>query len=30
MQEQLGLKLESQRGPVTMFIVDKVSQPTPD
>ena len=29
-QEQLGLKLESQRGPVTMFVVDKVSQPTPD
>ena len=30
LQEQLGLKLESQRGPVTMFIVDKVSQPIPD
>ena len=30
LQEQLGLKLESQRGPVTMFVVDKVSQPTPD
>ena len=30
LQEQLGLKLESHRGPVTMFIVDKVSQPTPD
>jgi uncharacterized protein (TIGR03435 family) len=29
-QEQLGLKLESQRGPVTMFVIDKVSQPTPD
>ncbi|HWN84291.1 MAG TPA: TIGR03435 family protein [Vicinamibacterales bacterium] len=29
-QEQLGLKLESQRGPVTMFVVDNVSQPTPD
>jgi len=29
-QEQLGLKLDSQRGPVTMFIIDKVSQPTPD
>ena len=29
-QEQLGLKLESQRGPVTMFVVDKISQPTPD
>ena len=30
LQEQLGLKLESQRGPVTMFVVDSVSQPTPD
>jgi bla regulator protein blaR1 len=30
LQEQLGLKLDSQRGPVTMFVVDKVSQPTPD
>ena len=30
LQEQLGLKLESQRGPVSMFVVDKVSQPTPD
>jgi bla regulator protein blaR1 len=29
-QEQLGLKLESQRGPVTMFVIDKVSQPTSD
>jgi uncharacterized protein (TIGR03435 family) len=30
LQEQLGLKLESQRGPVTTFVVDKISQPTPD
>jgi uncharacterized protein (TIGR03435 family) len=30
LQEQLGLKLESTRGPVTMFVIDKVSQPTPD
>jgi uncharacterized protein (TIGR03435 family) len=30
LQEQLGLKLDSQRGPVTMFVIDKVSQPTPD
>jgi uncharacterized protein (TIGR03435 family) len=30
LQEQLGLKLEATRGPVTMFVVDKVSQPTPD
>lgn len=30
LQEQLGLKLEAARGPVTMFVIDKVSQPTPD
>ena len=30
LQEQLGLKLEATRGPVTMFVIDKVSQPTPD
>ena len=30
LQEQLGLKLDATRGPVTMFVVDKVSQPTPD
>ena len=29
-QEQLGLKIESQRGPVAMFVIDKLSQPTPD
>ena len=29
-QEQLGLKLDSTRGPVTVFVIDKVSQPTPD
>ena len=30
MQEQLGLKLDSQRGPVEMLVIDNVSQPTPD
>jgi bla regulator protein blaR1 len=30
LQEQLGLKLDATRGPVTMFVIDKVSQPTPD
>jgi uncharacterized protein (TIGR03435 family) len=30
LQEQLGLKLDATRGPVTMFVVDKVSQPTAD
>jgi uncharacterized protein (TIGR03435 family) len=30
LQEQLGLKLESQRGPVEMLVIDSVRQPTPD
>ena len=30
LQEQLGLKLDSTRGPVTMFVVDKISQPSLD
>ncbi len=30
LQEQLGLKLDSQRGPVSMFVIDKIEQPTPD
>ena len=30
LQEQLGLKLDATRGPVQMFVIDKVSQPTPD
>ena len=30
LQEQLGLKLEPQRGPVQFLIIDKVERPTPD
>ena len=30
LQEQLGLRLESQRGPVEFLIVDTIEQPTPD
>ena len=29
-QEQLGLKLESQRGPVDVFVIDHIERPTPD
>ena len=29
-QEQLGLKLEAQRGPVEFLIIDRVERPTPD
>jgi uncharacterized protein (TIGR03435 family) len=29
-QEQLGLKLESQRGSVEMLVIDSLEQPTPD
>jgi hypothetical protein len=30
LQEQLGLRLESQRGPAELLIVDKVERPSPD
>jgi uncharacterized protein (TIGR03435 family) len=29
-QEQLGLKLESTKGPVEVLVIDKVDRPTPD
>jgi bla regulator protein blaR1 len=29
-QEHLGLKLESTRGPVDVLVIDRVEQPTPD
>ena len=28
--EQLGLKLESERGPVDVLVIDHVEKPTPD
>ena len=29
-QQQLGLKLESQRGPVEVLVIDSAAQPLPD
>jgi uncharacterized protein (TIGR03435 family) len=29
-QEQLGLKLESERAPVEVLVIDHVERPTPD
>jgi uncharacterized protein (TIGR03435 family) len=30
LQEQLGLKLDSQRGPVDVIVIDSVEQPSAD
>jgi uncharacterized protein (TIGR03435 family) len=30
LQEQLGVRLESTRGPVEVLVIDSVDRPTPD
>jgi len=30
LEEQLGLKLESERGPVDVLVIEHVEKPTPD
>jgi uncharacterized protein (TIGR03435 family) len=30
LEEQLGLRLETQRGPVEFLVIDSVERPTPD